>query len=70
MLNVSLRPGDVYLLCTDGLAEQVPYVRLAEVLGNDDRPEARAAALVADSLRAGGHDNATAVVVEVASAPA
>jgi PPM family protein phosphatase len=65
VLNVSLRPGDVYLLCTDGLAEQVPYVRLAEVLGRDHAPDARATALVADSLQAGGHDNATAVVIDV-----
>jgi len=63
LLNVSLRPGDVYLLCTDGLAEQVPYRRLAEVLaGRGEEVEA----LLADSLRAGGHDNATAAVVRVA----
>jgi serine/threonine protein phosphatase PrpC len=43
----------------------VPYVRLAEVLGRDHAPDARAAALVADSLQAGGQDNATAVVIEV-----
>src|SRR5215470_8061770 len=25
LLAVALRPGDTYLLCTDGIAEQVPY---------------------------------------------
>ena len=49
----------------DGLAEQVSYNRLATVLGRSDQPEARAAALVADSLQAGGADNATAVVIDV-----
>ncbi|MFI6824541.1 PP2C family protein-serine/threonine phosphatase [Micromonospora sp. NPDC050187] len=62
VLNVTLRPGDVYLLCTDGLAEQVPYERLAEVL---PRRADGVETLLADSLRAGGHDNATAAVVSV-----
>ncbi|MCA2217792.1 PP2C family protein-serine/threonine phosphatase [Jidongwangia harbinensis] len=65
VLNVSLRPGDVYLLCTDGIAEQVGYQRLAEVLGGRRDCAARAATLVADSLTAGGDDNATAVVIAV-----
>jgi serine/threonine protein phosphatase PrpC len=65
VLNVSLRPGDVYLLCTDGIADQVGYDRLAEVLGGPRDPAGRAADLVAESLRAGGDDNATVVVIEV-----
>lgn len=61
VLNVTLRPGDVYLLCTDGIAEQVPYQRIQRVLA---RPEP-VATLLADSLEAGGQDNATAAVVKV-----
>ena len=68
MLNVSLRPGDVYLLCTDGLAEQVAYERLAAVLGGPSDAATKAAMLLADSLAAGGDDNATAAVIEVAAA--
>jgi serine/threonine protein phosphatase PrpC len=67
VLNVSLRPGDVHLLCTDGLAEQVAYERLAAVLGGPSDPATKAAALLADSLAAGGNDNATAAVIEVAA---
>ncbi|MEV0607467.1 PP2C family serine/threonine-protein phosphatase [Polymorphospora rubra] len=62
VLNVTLRPGDVYLLCTDGLAEQVPYGRIAEVLTRD---RDAAGTLLADSLRAGGNDNATGAVIVV-----
>lgn len=59
VLNLTLRPGDVHLLCTDGLAEQVPFQRLHELLsGADPVPQ-----LLADSLAAGGQDNATAIVV-------
>ncbi|MEV6491536.1 protein phosphatase 2C domain-containing protein [Actinoplanes sp. NPDC051633] len=63
LLNVALRAGDRLLLCTDGLTDQVPYERIQAVL------EAGGAgavdSLLADSLAAGGTDNATAVIVEV-----
>ncbi|MEV7229600.1 PP2C family serine/threonine-protein phosphatase [Polymorphospora sp. NPDC051019] len=62
VLNVTLRPGDVYLLCTDGLAEQVPYGRIAEVLTRDGNP---VGTLLAESLRAGGNDNATGAVIAI-----
>ena len=68
VLNVSLRPGDVYLLCSDGLAEQVPYERLDTVLAGTSDPAAKVATLLADSLAAGGNDNATVAVIEVAEA--
>ncbi|AGZ43717.1 PP2C family protein-serine/threonine phosphatase [Actinoplanes friuliensis] len=64
VLSVTLHPGDVYLLCTDGLAEQVGYDRLAEVLASPD-PDRAAETLLGDSLRAGGDDNATAAVIRV-----
>ncbi|WP_027342266.1 PP2C family protein-serine/threonine phosphatase [Hamadaea tsunoensis] len=65
VLNVNLRPGDVLLLCTDGIAEEVPYRRLAEVLGSAAAPAEMAASLLADALAVGGNDNATAVVLRV-----
>jgi serine/threonine protein phosphatase PrpC len=64
LLNVSLRPGDVYCLCTDGLAEQVPYDALARRLADPD-PQAAVAGLLADSLAGGGRDNATVAIVQV-----
>jgi serine/threonine protein phosphatase PrpC len=66
LLHVSVRPGDVLCLCTDGISEQVPYRRLAEVLGAGRPPAETVARLVADAAAAGGSDNATAVVVAVA----
>lgn len=66
LLHVSLRVGDVLLLCTDGIAEQVPYERLAEVLGSGGPPAELATRLAADAAAAGGADNATAVVATVA----
>ncbi|MFI9816136.1 PP2C family protein-serine/threonine phosphatase [Saccharothrix variisporea] len=62
LLHLRPQSGDVYLLCTDGVAEQVPYHRILDVL-RTSTPEQAVAALLADSEAAGGNDNATAVVV-------
>ena len=64
LLNVTLRPGDVYLLCTDGVSDQLTYERLTRVLATDD-PAAAAHTLLDDSLTAGGADNASTVVIRV-----
>jgi serine/threonine protein phosphatase PrpC len=64
VLSVTLHPGDVYCLCTDGLAEEVPYDRLARALAEPD-PATAVSMLLADSLAAGGRDNATVAVIQV-----
>jgi PPM family protein phosphatase len=62
VLNVHPRPGDVFLLCSDGVGEQVPYQRLQAILQADD-PEHAVAEILAAADAAGGHDNASAIVV-------
>lgn len=64
LLNVTLQPGDVYLLCTDGVSDQLTYERLTRVLATED-PGAAVHTLLDDTLTAGGRDNATAVVIRV-----
>ncbi len=59
-----LAPGDVVLLCSDGLSGSVPHERLAEVLAGPDADEATHV-LVRDAKNHGGHDNITVVVVQV-----
>ena len=65
VLNVALRPGDVFCLCTDGAAETVPYARLARTLESGAAPGDMAERLLADALATGGRDNATVAVVTV-----
>jgi serine/threonine protein phosphatase PrpC len=65
VLGISLHPGDVYCVCTDGLAEDVPYQRMTQVLGGGGDPRAMVDRLLADALAAGGRDNATVVVIRV-----
>ncbi|MBB5955561.1 serine/threonine protein phosphatase PrpC [Saccharothrix tamanrassetensis] len=65
LVKITPRSGDVYLLCTDGVAEQVPYHRILETLSRQPTPDAMVRTLVEASDAAGGNDNATAVVVTV-----
>ena len=56
------RPGDVYLLCTDGLTGAVPDDRIAQVLRTHRDLDRAATRLVECALRAGGRDNVTVVL--------
>ncbi|WP_374676511.1 bifunctional protein-serine/threonine kinase/phosphatase [Ideonella sp.] len=65
-----VRPGDVFLLTTDGVHGVLRPARLAALLAagvaaEAGTAEALAARLVADALAAGGRDNATALVLHV-----
>lgn len=68
LVDVDLLPGDVVLLCSDGLTGPVEPQRIAELLDQDD-PEAAAEGLVAAALEAGGPDNVTVVVIRLDEAP-
>lgn len=65
LLYVSLRPGDVYCVCTDGVSELLEYPRLARRLGADVDPIKIVHSLLSDVLAAGGRDNATLAVIRV-----
>ena len=61
-LEISAR--DRYLLCSDGICRQLPDAEIGEILNSAATAGEKAKALVASSLRHGGIDNATAVVLE------
>ncbi|TFH26972.1 MAG: serine/threonine-protein phosphatase [Myxococcales bacterium] len=58
----SLSPGDIVMLCSDGLWETIEESHLATLLATDDSPAAIADTLVAHALEAGGPDNISVVV--------
>jgi serine/threonine protein phosphatase PrpC len=60
-----LEPGDVLLLCTDGLTKHVPDDRIAAVLGEAGGAEAACRQLVTAALEDGGSDNVTVIVARV-----
>ncbi len=62
--SVDLLPGDVLLLCSDGLSGPVAADAIRLALTRSD-PQAAAERLVLEARRQGGPDNITAVVVRV-----
>lgn len=58
-----LRPGDRFLLCSDGLCKTLDDARIAELLGGDT--EDGADRLIEAALLARATDNVTAVTVQV-----
>jgi PPM family protein phosphatase len=65
---VDLRVGDRILLCSDGLHGVVDEPSLTEILNSLGAPGDACAALVEAANHAGGPDNVTAVVIDVADA--
>jgi protein phosphatase len=63
----TLRPGDVYLMATDGLTGMLEDHELNVVLEAESEPEATVETLIAEANRRGGLDNITAIVVRVES---
>ena len=64
-----LAVDDRFLLVSDGVWGVLPDALIAEVLLDHPEPQAAAAALASLALAQGGHDNATAVVVDVLALP-
>lgn len=68
--EVDLRPGDIYLFCTDGLTGMVPDGGLRRVLLTQDRDlDDLAADLVDLAWEGGGLDNITVALLRVNSPP-
>ena len=63
--RLDLHPGDVVLLCSDGLTEMVPDDRIAAILGEEPDPRRACERLVAEANGHGGKDNVTVIVAHV-----
>ena len=64
LLREDYRPGDRFLLCSDGLTNMVPDQIIGDVLRKHPAEDA-VKELVRLALEAGGQDNVTAVLVEI-----
>ncbi|HTO06526.1 MAG TPA: Stp1/IreP family PP2C-type Ser/Thr phosphatase [Myxococcota bacterium] len=67
--ELEVRPGDRFLLCSDGLSSVVPEREIAAVVGNEE-PELAAKKLVAMANERGGPDNVTVVIAVASALPA
>jgi protein phosphatase len=64
--TIDVRPGDRFLLCTDGLTDTLAPLRIGRIL--ETLPPADASeSLVDEALRARAQDNVTALVVEISA---
>ncbi|MGC9963331.1 MAG: PP2C family serine/threonine-protein phosphatase, partial [Acidimicrobiales bacterium] len=58
--------GDRFLLCSDGLTNELPDAEIADILARATDPQAAVSELVGRALGHGGMDNVTVVVADVA----
>jgi serine/threonine protein phosphatase PrpC len=63
---LELRPGDVYLLCSDGLFKELRESEIAVMLGQGG-PETCTRNLISLALERGSRDNVTVVVVQISA---
>ncbi len=63
--DVDLAPGDLLLLCSDGLTRCVPEPEIARILAGAPDPDTACRALIEAALAAGAPDNVSAVVVRI-----
>jgi protein phosphatase len=64
-LSHATRPGDVYLLCSDGLTGMVSEATIAEALGSGSTMQEAAEKLVESANANGGVDNITVVALRL-----
>ena len=62
MHKVELEPGDVLLLCSDGLTDMIADDRIAAILKGEQEPQKACEQLVTEANEKGGKDNITVVV--------
>jgi protein phosphatase len=67
-LTFSARPGDIFLLCSDGLTTMVKDGRITQILAEAENLDEAVDQLVRDANEAGGRDNITAVAFRLADA--
>ncbi len=65
--ELAINDGDKYLLCSDGLFNELSEVRITEILTEVSDPQIASEMLVNEAVEAGGHDNVTAMVLTVQS---
>jgi protein phosphatase len=65
-----VQPGDVFLLCSDGLSDMLDDTSIAQVLQMHDSLPAAGAALVEAANDAGGKDNISLILARAAGGPA
>ncbi len=67
LLQVPTEPGDLFLLCSDGLSDKIPPDEMEQFMKNDNL-ELMAQTLVAEANARGGEDNISVILMRVGQA--
>ena len=62
--SAELKPGDIILMCSDGLTNMLEDEEIREILRKSDSLEEKAGELVEKANKNGGKDNITVVLIE------
>ncbi len=63
--TLDVEAGERVILCSDGISSMIPDAELEDICVTSASPQVCADALVSAALVAGGHDNATVIVVDI-----
>lgn len=63
VFELEAEPGDLYLLCSDGLTRELADSRIESILSDDLPPDELCDRLAKAANKAGGHDNITCILV-------
>jgi len=64
---LTIQPGDVLVLCSDGVHDELPESTMASIVSQHKPVEELARQLVARAVEEDGNDNTTAIVVRIRS---
>jgi len=67
IFELEASPGDLFLLCSDGLTRELTDQLIESVLGTDLPLDGLCARLVEAAKKAGGNDNITCILVRASS---
>jgi protein phosphatase len=67
VFELDAQPGDLFMLCSDGLTRELTDSLIEALLGTDLPLEALCARLVESAKKAGGHDNITCILVRASA---
>ncbi len=65
LFRVTLAPGDRLLLCSDGLWSMLSDAEIAQILADVVPPQEAAQRLIEQANASGGHDNSSAIVLDI-----
>jgi len=63
--GTQIHPGDIFLICSDGLTDLVWNDEIAEIIRSKTNPKAAAQELIETANQRGGHDNTTIILIAI-----